>query len=68
MKVKEFLKQLLYDNDLTHIWILNEAGAFLYTLSERYIAIHDFGESEVNYWYIDVDYESEVDELNIRIK
>lgn len=68
MKVKEFLKYMDLCHNLTEICVISDTGLFLIAPDTRDVATRDFGDREVSYWYIVVEHESEIVELNICIK
>lgn len=67
MKVKEFLRHMCKNTDITDIWIVLNTEVFHYHPHLCDEAICDFGDSEVDRWRLNVYSYVEIVELNIYI-
>lgn len=69
MKVKEFLRHMCKNTDITDLWIVlnNNMEVFHYHPHLCDEAIFDFGDSEVDCWRLNVYSDVDMVELNIYI-
>lgn len=69
MKVKELIKTMLDNDDITEIWVASDTGEVsMYNPHERDLIIKDFGDREIEYWYIGLYPRFSVNELNMRVR
>lgn len=67
MNVKEWIKTML-GNNITEIWVISDKSDVVYKPHERDLTIKDFGDREIDYWYITSLPEYDMVELTIRVK